>query len=79
LQWGDADRFEVYLNEDAAAAFRLLWQSSEARGRIFAHLYNSSVPGGWFKVALYGSFSSGTPIGSGPASMQYWLSTKQGS
>jgi integrase len=45
----------VYLNDDAVAAFRLLWWFSEGKGKVFAHLYSSSKTigaRGWFKVAL---------------------------
>jgi integrase len=49
------DKRRVYLNDDAVAAFRLLWRFSEGNGRVFAHLYNSTKTIGarrWFELAL---------------------------
>jgi integrase len=49
------EKRRVYLNDDAAAAFRLLWRFSEGGGRVFAHLYASAKtigPREWFKTAL---------------------------
>jgi integrase len=49
------EKRRVYLNDDAVAAFRLLWRFSEGKGSVFAHLYNSSKTigaRGWFNVAL---------------------------
>jgi integrase len=49
------EKRRVYLNDDAVAAFQLLWRFSEGKGNVFAHLYNSSKTigaRGWFNVAL---------------------------
>jgi integrase len=49
------EKRRVYLNDDAVAAFRLLWRFSEGGGRVFAHLYDSAKTIGaraWFKAAL---------------------------
>jgi integrase len=49
------EKRRVYLNNDAVAAFRLLWRFSEGRGKVFAHLYNSVKTigaRGWFNAAL---------------------------
>jgi integrase len=49
------EKRRVYLNDDATAAFRLLWRFSEGQGKVFAHLYNSVKTIGarrWFEVAL---------------------------
>lgn len=49
------EKRRVYLNDDAAAAFQLLWRFSEGKGKVFGHLYNSSRTigaRGWFNVAL---------------------------
>jgi len=49
------EKRRVYLNDDAVAAFRLLWRFSEGKGNVFAHLYDSSKTigaRGWFNVAL---------------------------
>jgi integrase len=49
------EKRRVYLNDDAVAAFRLLWRYSEGVGRVFAHLYDSAKSIGarnWFKTAL---------------------------
>ena len=51
----NGEKQRVYLNDDAVAAFRLLWRFSEGKGNVFAHLYNSSKTigaRGWFNVAL---------------------------
>ena len=49
------EKRRVYLNDDAAAAFRLLWRFSDGKGRVFDHLYESAKtigPRNWFKAAL---------------------------
>jgi integrase len=49
------EKRRVYLNDDAVAAFRLLWRFSDGRGRVFDHLYVSAKtigPRNWFEAAL---------------------------
>jgi integrase len=45
----------VFLNDDAVAAFRLLWQFSTGEGKVFGHLYRKDSTKGareWFEQAL---------------------------
>jgi integrase len=45
----------VYLNDTALAAFRVLWQFSQGRGKVFGHLYradDTKGPREWFESAL---------------------------
>jgi integrase len=49
------EKRRVYLNDVAVAAFRLLWQFSQGRGKVFSHLYQSEKTTGargWFKQSL---------------------------
>jgi integrase len=49
------EKRRVYLNDAAIAAFYLLWQFSEGKGRVFAHLYRSDKTTGareWFEQVL---------------------------
>ncbi len=52
------EKRRVYLNDTAMAAFGVLWQFSQGKGRVFAHLYNSASSKGareWFEKALINS------------------------
>jgi len=49
------EKRRVYLNDTAIAAFRLLWQFSEGKGKVFSHLYTSNKSTGareWFENCL---------------------------
>jgi len=45
----------VYLNDVAVAAFRVLWQFSRGKGKVFSHLYQSEETTRareWFEQSL---------------------------
>jgi integrase len=49
------EKRRVYLNDAALSAFRLLWNFSKGKGKVFAHLYSSQKTTGareWFQKAL---------------------------
>ena len=49
------EKRRVYLNDTAVAAFGQLWQFSEGKGMVFAHLYRSDTtvgPRKWFEEAV---------------------------
>ena len=49
------EKRRVYLNDVAVAAFRVLWQFSQGKGKVFSHLYQSEETTGareWFEQSL---------------------------
>ena len=59
------EKRRVYLNDDAVAAFQLLWRFSEGKGKVFEHLYSSVKTIGarrWFECGPGGVRDSQLPL-----------------